>query len=96
MTTTVRIRIQGREYSIRSESSQEQMQRVVRFVEDKLAETADGRPVDTRDVTVFTLLNLAGEYLQLQDRLQQSGMEDKRLEQLITRLERELAENSGC
>lgn len=96
MTATVRVRIQGREYTMRSEASEAQIQRAVRFVEAKLAETADGRPVDTRDLTVFTLLNLAGEYLQLQDQQQSGAATEERLERLITRLDRILADNSGC
>ncbi len=94
MSSTIRIKIQGREYSLRSQESEQQAQRVVDFVEQKLEETAAGRSVDTRDLTVLTLLNLAGQYLQLRDQQEQSGADSQyRLEQIITRLKED---NSGC
>jgi cell division protein ZapA len=91
---SVRVKIQGREYTLRSEQSPEQVQRVAEFVEQLLAETAAGRPVDTRDLTVFALLNLAGQHLQLQDgQEQQQREQEKKLKNLLERLERA---DSGC
>lgn len=97
MNPTVQINILGREYSLRSQKSEAQIQRVVAFIEERLAETASGKSVDTRDLTVLTLLNLAGEYLQLlgeQDR----GVEhqNNRLQQLVESLELAMADNTGC
>lgn len=97
MNPTVQINILGREYSLRSQKSEAQIQRVVDFIEERLAETASGKSVDTRDLTVLTLLNLAGEYLQLlgeQDR----GVEhqNNRLQQLVESLELAMADNTGC
>ena len=91
----MQITILGREYSLRSQESQGQIQRVVDFIEEKLAETASGQSVDTRDLTVLTLLNLAGQYLQLFDQ-QGQGVEqqEERLQQLVESLERAVAENS--
>lgn len=94
MSSTINIKIQGREYSLRSQESEEQTQRVAEFVEQKLEETAAGMPVDTRDLTVLTLLNIAGQYLHLKDDLK--GHEDhyrERLEMLVERLKKD---NSGC
>ena len=96
MNSTVQINILGRDYSLRSQGSEGQVQRVVEFIEAKLAETASGRSVDTRDLTVLTLLNLAGQYLQLLDEEKQGGQEDLRLQQLVESLERAVADNSGC
>ena len=96
MNPTVQINILGRDYSLRSQGSEDQVQRVVEFIEAKLAETASGRSVDTRDLTVLTLLNLAGQYLQLLDEEKQGGQEDLRLQQLVESLERAVADNSGC
>lgn len=94
MKHSVLVKIQGREYTLRSQQSQEQVQRVASFVEEKLAETAAGRPVDTRDLTVVTLLNLAGQHLQLLDeQARQVAQQQKQLERLIERLERV---DSGC
>ncbi|MEA3544042.1 MAG: cell division protein ZapA, partial [Thermodesulfobacteriota bacterium] len=59
--------------------------------EERLAETASGKSVDTRDLTVLTLLNLAGQYLQLLDQ-QNHGNErqDERLQRLVDQLEHTL------
>lgn len=96
MNPTVQINILGRDYSLRSQGSEDQVQRVVEFIETRLAETASGRSVDTRDLTVLTLLNLAGQYLQLMDQEKQGGQQDLRLQQLVESLERAVADNSGC
>lgn len=97
MNPTVQINILGREYSLRSQESETQIQRVVEFIEAKLAETATGRSVDTRDLTVLTLLNLAGQHLQLLDQGNRSGtQQDIRLQQLVEFLEQAVADNSGC
>jgi len=94
LSSTINIKIQGREYSLRSQESEEQTQRVVEFVEQKLEETAAGRPVDTRDLTVLTLLNIAGQYLHLKDEL--NGQENQYHERLEMLLERLMEDNSGC
>lgn len=97
MNSNIQISILGREYSFRSQESEGQVQRVVRFVEEKLAEMGAGTSVDTRDLTVLTLLNLAGQYLQLLDQKEQ-GVEsqDSRLQLLVEHLERAVVDNSGC
>lgn len=94
MTPTVQVRILGREYSLRSQQSEEQVRKVAAFVEEKIAETAAGRSVDTQDLTVLTLLNLAGQYLQLSETERHARQEwDARLQQLVAQLERV---DSGC
>ncbi|MCD6187929.1 MAG: cell division protein ZapA [Desulfuromusa sp.] len=97
MNPTVQIKILGREYSLRSQESETEVQRVVEFIEAKLAETATGRSVDTRDLTVLTLLNLAGQYLQLLDQENpNAAQQDIRLQRLVDSLEQVVADNSGC
>lgn len=93
MSQKIQVQILGREYSLRSQQSEEQVQRVANFVSEMLTETAAGRTVDTRDLTVLTLLNLAGKYLQLLDGQGQQGQIDSRLQGLVEQLEREV---SGC
>lgn len=95
MNPTVQINILGREYSLRSQESEAQIQRVVGFIEAKLAETATGKSVDTRDLTVLTLLNLAGQYLQLLDQQNHREQQNIRLQQLVESLERAVADKSG-
>ncbi len=96
MNPTVQIRILGRDYNLRSQGSETQIQRVVEFIEAKLAETAAGKSVDTRDLTVLTLLNLAGQYLQLTDQENREEQEAFRLQKLVESLERAIADNSSC
>ncbi len=97
MNSNIQISILGREYSFRSQESEDQVQRVVRFVEEKLAEMGAGTSVDTRDLTVLTLLNLAGQYLQLMDQKEQDvESQNSRLQLLVEHLERAVVDNSGC
>jgi cell division protein ZapA len=87
----VQIELLGRKYTLRSQESEEQIHRVVRFVEDKLTEMSGGESVDTRDLTALTLLNLAGQYLQLEDQLIQcEAVDGERLQRIVARLEQEL------
>jgi len=93
----VQIELLGRKYTLRSPESQEQVDRVVRFVESKLAEMSGGKTVDTRDLAALTLLNLAGQYLQLVDGQERDAKNrDDQLHLIVSRLERELDDNSGC
>jgi len=97
LNPNIKVSILGREYNLRSQESETQIQRVVSFIEEKLAETASGQSVDTRDLTVLTLLNLAGQYLQLLEQQTQGGsQQEKRLQQLVESLEHAVADNSGC
>lgn len=93
MSRTIQVQILGREYSLRSHQTEGQVQRVADFVTELLSETAAGRTVDTRDLTVLTLLNLAGKYIQLLDGQNQQNENDSRLRELVENLEREV---SGC
>ena len=93
MSDKIQVSILGRDYAIRSQQSKEQVERVTAFVEQLLMETAAGRTVDTRDLTVLTLLNLAGQHLQLLDLQNQQGSQDSRLQAIVARLEQEV---SGC
>jgi len=94
VSNTVQVKILGRDYTLRSQQTAGQVQKIADFVEEMIAETAAGRAVDTQDLTVLTLLNLAGQYLQLREGESQERQElQERLEQLIVQLE---AVNSGC
>jgi cell division protein ZapA len=96
MIPSVRITMQGREYTLRTQESPEQIQRVVSFVEARLAEMAVGGSVDTRDLTVLALLNLAGQHLQLLDEQRQLQVDSVRLEKLAVEVETLVGNNSGC
>lgn len=93
MNKSVQVKILGREYSLRSQQSEQQVQRVAGFIEDLLAETVAGKAVDTRDAAALTLLNLAGRYLQLLDKQNQQDLLDSRLNDMVANLESKV---SGC
>ena len=93
MSRTIQVKVLGRDYSLRSQQSEEQVQRVADFVDEVLVETAAGRTVDTRDLAALTLLNLAGKYLQLVEQQNQQQQQDCQLEDLVVQLERAV---SGC
>jgi len=94
LNSTVQLKILGREYRLRSQESTEQMHRVVKFVEARLSETAAGQSVDTGDVTVLTLLNLAGQYLQLQEQqMSMAESQERRLREIAAQLESALLDS---
>ena len=88
MSHSVRIRVQGREYNLRSQQSPEQVQGVADFIEAQLAEVSRVGSVDSQDALALTLLNLAGQYLQLRDSVNQiDPVQEKRFVQLLQKLE---------
>jgi len=93
VSNTIRVRILGRDYSLRSQQTQEQVQRIAEFIDELLKETVAGKTVDTRDAAALTLLNLAGRYLQLTEQQGERRQHDSQLEELVLRLEHEV---SGC
>ena len=96
MTPSVRIELLGREYVLRTQESEEQVRKVVTFVEARLEEMSAGTSVDTRDLTVLTLLNLAGQYLQLAAECERQQADGERLEGLVALIENHIHDNSGC
>ena len=89
MSPLYQVKLLGREYSLRSEQSEQQLARAVSLVEEMLAETARVRSADTRDLAALTLLNLAGQYLQVKETLQQQAGWDERLQALLERLQQD-------
>jgi cell division protein ZapA len=64
----VQVTILGQTFAVRSEASPEEIRRVADFVNYKLAEaTGAHRSVDSLHAALLTLLNVAGDYLQLRD-----------------------------
>lgn len=89
MKQSVDVTILGRQYTVKSSSSTEEIGRVAEFVNQQLARTAVAAPTaDTLHVTVLTLLNLAGSYLRPQDGQTLLSSQDRRqLELLLERVE---------
>ena len=70
MTPTVKVRLLGRDYLLRSQGEPHRVQEAAALVEEKLAGLDEAISVDTRDRFILALLNLAGEYLQERSRVQ--------------------------
>jgi len=83
----IEVNILGQPYTVRSDSSPDQIERVAEFVSEQLAAVAQAAPTaDTRHITVLTLLNIAGSYLDLQQ--QQAAGDQGRLQEMIERIDR--------
>lgn len=90
MSHSVRVRVQGRAYNLRSQQSPEEVQRVAEFVERQLAEISGSGSVDSQDALALTLLNLAGQFLQLRESTGRlSPQQQERLTRLVEKLETE-------
>lgn len=88
MSHSVRVKVQGREYNLRSQQGPEQVQKIAGFVEEQLAEIARAGSVDSQDALALTLLNLGGQYLQLRDSENQLNPDqEERLELLLQKME---------
>ncbi len=83
MKSAVQVTILVKTFTVRSDASADAVQKVAAFVNDKLGEVTCGqRSADSLNAALLTLLNVAGDYLQLRD----GGGEAQR--ELATRLAR--------
>lgn len=93
MKQAVQVTILGQQYTIKSASSPEQISKVAAYVNEQLSRTAAAAPTaDTLHVTVLTLLNIAGSYLQLrEDGERIDGTDRQRLHELLVRINASLS-----
>jgi len=92
---TVQVTILGQQYTLRSEASPDEVAKVVDLVNGKISEVSvSGRVVDSLNVAVLALLNLAGSYLRLQEELERANSQphsdpqaETRILRLLERLE---------
>jgi cell division protein ZapA len=99
---TVKVTILGQQYTVKSDATPDEVAKVVDFVNAKIAEVAaSGRTIDSLNVAVLALLNLAGTFLRLQEeRLVTTSQPlsdpqaDSRLLRLLERLEQTCPEAS--
>jgi cell division protein ZapA (FtsZ GTPase activity inhibitor) len=92
LSHSVRVRVQGREYNLRSQQDPAQVQKVADFVEGQLSDIARGGSADSQDILALTLLNLAGQYLKLRD---DGGQIDPDHEQRLVKLLQQLESGSS-
>ena len=85
MKLTHQVTILGQQYNLRTEASSEQVQEVVDFIHQMLEEIATHRKtVDTLDIVVLAIVNVAGSYLHLKKNAEQG---EERLARLLRRLD---------
>lgn len=102
MKHTVQVTILGQQYTVKSDATPDEVAKVVDFVNAKIAEVAaSGRTIDSLNVAVLALLNLAGAYLRLQEERSLTASQpfsdpqaDSRLLRLLERLEQACPEPS--
>lgn len=84
-----RVTILGREFQVRSQATPERVAEIEQFVKDRLETVQTALPLgDVQSVVSLALLNLAGEYLSLQDECSGKDMESvQRLSNLISRVD---------
>ncbi|MCK9172638.1 MAG: cell division protein ZapA [Desulfuromonas sp.] len=88
MKHRVEVEIRGQRYSIRSSRCDDDIRRVAQFVDQRVAEVLQaGATVDSLQATVLAFMNVAGQYLDLQ---QQNQMAED-LQQRLDLLERKLS-----
>ena len=90
---SVSVRIRGQEFRIRTDESDESMQRIAGYLDETMrsVESRTGT-VDSRDVAILTALNLAREVMQVREGRHptlETGVENDRVQNLI-----ELAESA--
>lgn len=89
MKHSVQVTILGQQYTIKSHLEPDRVKRVAGFVNGKIAEVAAShKVVDTLNTAVLALLNIAGEYLDLQQKCADDDSEvQQRMERLLTKAE---------
>lgn len=91
---SVQVSILGQEFRLKSDASEEEVRRIVAYVEEQVAAiTASGRVIDSLQVAVLALFNVAAAYLQKSeaDSEGQIVRDDDRLVCLADRIDRVLA-----
>ena len=88
MKQRVEVNIRGHEYVIRSSRSEAEIQRVAAFVDEKVnGVIASGATVDSLHATILAFMNVAGLYLDLQEKVEQDEDAAQRITELNQKLE---------
>lgn len=88
MKQSVQVSILGQQFNLRSDAPPEQVHRVARFVEDQIAQvTSSGRAVDSLQAAILALLNVSAAHLGDEHSPSSSGVDEKRLSDLVVKIE---------
>lgn len=90
MKQSVQVTIFGQKYTVRSEASPHEVQRVADFVNGRIEELSRsfGSP-DSLNTAILALLNVSGSYLKLLDEPASPPDADDRIRRLCEKIERE-------
>ncbi len=87
MKQVAQVTILGQQYTFKSDTDPKAIEQVAEFVNGRIDEViSSGYTADTLNVAVLTLMNVAGEYLQLREG-NEAVKTQQRLEALLERLE---------
>jgi len=86
LSTSVKIKFIGREYSIKSDKDEAYIQRLHQYIEEKAQEVMrTAGAVSSIDVVVLTLMNVADDFLTLKESFNQTF--ENRLQRMIDSIE---------
>ena len=92
MSSSKKIQIYGKTYSLKSSSSEIDAEEVAGYVDSKMRELATARSkTSTLDLAILAALNIAQELLELKGQAEAKGeLEEEKIQQLVDVLDKEL------
>ena len=92
MSSSKKIQIYGKNYSLKSSSSEMDAEEVAGYVDSRMRELATARSkTSTLDLAILAALNIAQELLELKGQTEVKGeLEEKKIQQLVAALDKEL------
>ena len=92
MSSSKKIQIYGKTYSLKSSSSEVDAEEVAGYVDSKMRELATARSkTSTLDLAILAALNIAQELLELKGQAEAKGeLEEEKIQQLVDVLDKEL------
>jgi cell division protein ZapA len=84
----VQVTVLGQQYTVKTAADPCEVRKVAAFVNERVAEvTLGNKVVDTLNIAVLALMNLAGAHLRMQEEIAADQGMQERLEGLIHRLD---------
>jgi cell division protein ZapA len=92
MSSSKKIQIYGKTYSLKSSSSEVDAEEVADYVDSRMRELATARSkTSTLDLAVLAALNIAQELLELKGQTEAKGeLDEDKIQQLVAALDKEL------
>lgn len=88
MKHAVQVTVLGQQYTVKTAADPCEVRKVAAFVNERVAEvTLGNKVVDTLNIAVLALMNLAGAHLRMQEEIAEDQGMQERLEGLIRRID---------